>query len=98
MHLGSSTTCNYAVEQSVQTCLAYNYDDPAAIALVREAETQFDGAKRAELYAKVQAIVAQDAPYIALDYPPNIYTWRPSLHGFTVNPGGAYRPEDVWLG
>ncbi len=75
-----------------------SYDDPAAIALVREAEAQFDGAKRAELYAKIQAIVAQDAPYIALDYPPNIYAWRPSLHGFTVNPGGAYRLEDVWLG
>jgi len=73
------------------------YDDPAAIALVRKAETEFDSKKRAALYAQIQAIVAQDAPYVALDYPPNIYAWQPSLHGFAVNPGGAYRLEDVWL-
>ena len=42
--------------------------------------------------------MAQDAPYIALDYPPNIYAWHPqNLHGFAVNPGGAYRLEDVFL-
>jgi peptide/nickel transport system substrate-binding protein len=73
------------------------YDNPKAIGLVREAETQFDSAKRAALYAQIQAIVAQDAPYIALDYPPNIYAWLPKLNGFAVNPGGAYRLEDVWL-
>ena len=73
------------------------YDDPTAIALVREAEAELESARRAALYAQIQAIVAQDAPYIALDYPPNIYAWLPKLHGFAVNPGGAYRLEDVWL-
>ncbi len=73
------------------------YDDPTAIALVREAETTFDSGKRAQLYRKIQAIVAQDAPFIALDYPPNIYAWQPNLDNFAVNPGGAYRLEDVWL-
>jgi peptide/nickel transport system substrate-binding protein len=73
------------------------YDNPAAIALVHEAETELNNARRAALYAQIQEIVAQDAPYIALDYPPNIYAWSPSLHGFAVNPGGAYRLEDVWL-
>jgi peptide/nickel transport system substrate-binding protein len=74
------------------------YDNPSAIALVHQAETEFDDAKRAALYEQIQAIVAQDAPYIALDYPPNIYAWSPQVHGFAVNPGGAYRLEDVWLG
>jgi peptide/nickel transport system substrate-binding protein len=73
------------------------YDNPAAIALVHRAETEFDDAKRAALYGQIQAIVAQDAPYIALDYPPNIYAWLPRVQGFAVNPGGAYRLEDVWL-
>jgi peptide/nickel transport system substrate-binding protein len=73
------------------------YDNPHAIALVHQAETEFNDAKRAALYAQIQGIVAQDAPYIALDYPPNIYAWAPRLHGFAVNPGGAYRLEDVWL-
>ncbi len=74
-----------------------DYNDPKAIALVRAAETTFDSAKRAKLYEQIQAIVAQDAPYIALDYPPNIYAWQQNLHGFAVNPGGAYRLEGVWL-
>ena len=74
-----------------------DYNDPKAIALVREAETTFDSAERAQLYRQIQAIVAQDAPYIALDYPPNIYAWQQNLHGFAVNPGGAYRLEDVFL-
>ena len=74
------------------------YDNPAAISLVHQAETELDGTKRAALYEQIQAIVAQDAPYIALDYPPNIYAWTPQVNGFAVNPGGAYRLEDVWLG
>jgi peptide/nickel transport system substrate-binding protein len=73
------------------------YDNPQAIALVHQAEAEFNDAKRAALYAQIQGIVAQDAPYIALDYPPNIYAWAPQLRGFAVNPGGAYRLEDVWL-
>jgi len=64
---------------------------------VRQAETEFNSAKRASLYEKIQALVAQDAPYVALDYPPNNLCWQPTLHGFAVNPGGAYRLEDVWL-
>jgi peptide/nickel transport system substrate-binding protein len=73
------------------------YDNPRAIALVRMAETEFDNAKRAALYGQIQATVAQDSPFIPLDYPPNIYAWSPRLRGFAVNPGGAYRLEDVWL-
>ena len=73
------------------------YDDPAAISLVRRAETEFNPAKRASLYRQIQAIVAQDAPYIPLDYPPNIYAWQPAVNNFAVNPGGAYRLESVWL-
>jgi peptide/nickel transport system substrate-binding protein len=74
------------------------YDNPTAINLVHQAETELDSTKRAALYAQIQAIVAQDAPYIPLDYPPNIYAWSPQVNGFAVNPGGAYRLEDVWLG
>jgi len=74
------------------------YDNPKAIALVREAEHTYTGAKRARLYYNIQAIVAQDAPYIPLFYSPFIYAWSPKVHGFAVNPGGAYLLEDVWVG
>lgn len=74
-----------------------NYDNPKAIALVHEAEAEFDTNKRAALYAEIQSIVAEDAPFVALDYPPYIYATSKSVQGFSVNPGGAYRLEDVWL-
>ncbi len=74
------------------------YDNPAAIALVRKAQTEFNSTKRAALYKQIQATVAQDAPFVPIDYTPNVYAWSPKLHGFAVNPGGAYRLENVWLG
>jgi peptide/nickel transport system substrate-binding protein len=74
-----------------------NYDDPTAIALVHQAEAEYDSAKRASLYAQIQKIVAEDAPFVALDYPPYIYAVSKQVNGFAVNPGGAYRLENVWL-
>jgi peptide/nickel transport system substrate-binding protein len=74
-----------------------NYDNPAAINLVHEAEAEYDPTKRASLYAQIQEIVAEDAPFVALDYPPYIYAQSAKVQGFAVNPGGAYRLEDVWL-
>jgi peptide/nickel transport system substrate-binding protein len=74
-----------------------NYDDPKAITLVHEAEAEYDTAKRAALYAQIQEIVAEDAPFVPLDYPPYIYAVSDKVGGFQVNPGGAYRLEDVWL-
>ena len=74
-----------------------NYDNPAAITLVHKAEGEYDETKRAALYAQIQEIVAEDAPFVALDYPPYIYAVSNQVNGFAVNPGGAYRLEDVWL-
>jgi peptide/nickel transport system substrate-binding protein len=74
-----------------------NYDNPKVIALVHQAEAEFNSTKRAKLYAEIQSLVAEDAPFVALDYPPYIYATSKTVNGFAVNPGGAYRLEDVWL-
>jgi peptide/nickel transport system substrate-binding protein len=74
-----------------------SYDNPAAIKLVHQAQAEFNPTKRAALYAKIQGIVAQDAPFVPLDYPPYIYAFTGKVQGFAANPGGAYRLEDVWL-
>jgi peptide/nickel transport system substrate-binding protein len=74
-----------------------SYDNPKVIDLVHQAESEFDSPKRAAIYAQIQAIVAEDAPFVALDYPPYIYATSTNVKGFAVNPGGAYRLEDVWL-
>ena len=64
---------------------------------MHQAQAEFNPAKRAALYAKIQKAVAQDVPFVALDYPPYIYAFSSKVQGFNVNPGGAYRLEDVWL-
>jgi peptide/nickel transport system substrate-binding protein len=74
-----------------------SYNNPQAISLVHQAEAEFDPTKRAALYAQIQSIVAEDAPFVPLDYPPYIYATSKTVQGFAVNPGGAYRLEDVWL-
>ena len=74
-----------------------SYDNPAVTSLVHQAQAEFNPAKRAALYAKIQKAVAQDVPFVALDYPPYIYAYSTKVQGFNVNPGGAYRLEDVWL-
>jgi peptide/nickel transport system substrate-binding protein len=74
-----------------------NYNSPTAIKLVRAAQAEFNPRRRAALYAQVQKIVSQDAPFVPLDYPTYILARSKKVHGFAVNPGGAYRLEDVWL-
>ena len=74
-----------------------SYDNPAVISLVHKAEAEFDTTKRKQLYAQIQAQVAQDAPFVPLDYPPYIYATSKKVGGFAVNPGGAYRLGEVWL-
>ena len=74
-----------------------SYNSPAVTKLVHQAQAEFNSQKRAALYAKIQNQVAQDAPFVPLDYPPYIYAFTKKVQGFAVNPGGAYRLEDVWL-
>ena len=73
------------------------YHNPDVVKLVRDAAAEMDSAKRGEMYAQIQAMVAQDAPYVALTYPPSIYAYGAAVNGFAVNPGGAYMLESVWL-
>ncbi len=43
--------------------------------------------KRAALYAKIQALVAEDAPFVPLDYPPYIYATSKQGPGLRGQPG-----------
>lgn len=74
-----------------------NYENPDVVKLVRDAAGEMDSAKRGEMYAEIQALVAQDAPFVALSYPPSIYASTVDVSGFAVNPAGAYPLEGVSL-
>lgn len=71
------------------------YHNAAAIKLVYAAEAELDSAKRRALYAQIQQIVADDAPYVPLTYPPALKATGSAVTGFAVNPAGAVRLETV---
>jgi len=73
------------------------YNNPEVVKVVRAAAAEMDSAKRGEMYAEIQAMVAQDAPYVALTYPPSIYATTSKVNGFAVSPAGSYMLESVWL-
>lgn len=74
-----------------------SYNSAAVTSVVRQAQSEFNSTKRAQLYARIQQGVAADAPFVPLDYPPYINAYSTKVNGFAVNPGGAYRLENVWL-
>jgi peptide/nickel transport system substrate-binding protein len=74
-----------------------SYNNPAVTKLVDEAETASTAAARTKLYSEIQAAVAADVPFVPLDYQPYLFATTSKVNGFAVNPGGAYRLEDVWL-
>ncbi len=73
------------------------YNNPDVVKLVREAAGEMDATKRGGMYKEIQAMVAQDAPYVPLSYPPSLYANATAVNGFAVNPAGAYPLENVWL-
>ena len=58
--------------------------------LLDRARVEMDQAKRKEILARVQEIVATDEPYINLWYVDNICVHRDRLEGITLSPGGDY--------
>ncbi|SEP15388.1 ABC transporter substrate-binding protein [Amycolatopsis saalfeldensis] len=74
-----------------------HYSDPATTALVRQAETEPDSAKRQRLYGQIQQKVADDVPFVPLSYPAAIKGLGSHVQGFKVNPAGAVRLKEVWL-
>ncbi len=74
-----------------------DYSNPTVIDWVHQAEQEFDATKRAALYSKIQAQVAQDAPWAVLHFVPYQYAFSDAVHGFFVYPTGNYHLQDVWL-
>jgi len=66
------------------------WSDPTATKLVHAARAELNPVKRAAMYAKIQKIVYQQSPFLVLDYSPYRYAQGKWVHGFHVNPLGAY--------
>ena len=66
------------------------YSNPRIDVLIDQARTQVDQAARKQLYAEIQAILAQDLPYIDLWYNDNVLVHSRRVHGLTLTASGNY--------
>ena len=57
-----------------------------ATSLVHKARAELSASRRGQMYKQIQKIVYQESPFLVLDYSP----YRKWVHGFHVNPLGAY--------
>ena len=64
------------------------YSNPQVDKLLDAAETETDRAKRAALYVQAQQIIHNDAPWVFLWLPQDIYGVSRRLKGFTPSPSG----------
>jgi peptide/nickel transport system substrate-binding protein len=66
------------------------YSNPAVDRLIDEATSAADDAVRADLYGRVQQMVAEDVPYISLWYKTNVAVAQRSLSGIRLTPLAGY--------
>jgi peptide/nickel transport system substrate-binding protein len=66
------------------------YTNPELDRLLEEARVEPDQAKRKQLYAQVQQIVARDQPYLNLWYLDNVAVHRARVTNVHIDPAGGY--------
>jgi len=74
------------------------FNSPAFDALVRQAKQASDLNVRKSIYAKVRAIMFDEAPNIFVHYDTFNYAMQPQVHGSVLLPSLELRFKDVWLG
>jgi peptide/nickel transport system substrate-binding protein len=73
------------------------YNNAEMLKLTYQSELTVSPAKRAEIYAKIQDMAAQQCPLVMLYYAPYTYAQQQAVDGFFVPPTGNYHLEDVTL-
>ncbi len=73
------------------------YKNEQVDALLREARTTLDRAKRTELYIQAQKLIAQDPPWITIDHETQIVVMDKKIKNFKLHPTGPFRFQNVWI-
>jgi peptide/nickel transport system substrate-binding protein len=71
------------------------YKNDEVDALLREARTTLDQAKRTELYVKAQKLIAEDPPWMMIDHETQIVVMEKKIKNFKLHPTGPFRFENV---
>lgn len=72
------------------------WDDPAAIALLRESTQTADEARRKEIFAELHAMLADQVPTIGLYYDPGVEAVGAKVRGYRTWPASRPIPWGVW--
>ena len=70
-------------------CFWTSYVNDEAIALMKAGQVTLDGDERADIYARLQQILADDVPYIPLYYPSILVGVRSDVEGLVILPNGT---------
>ncbi|TEU16766.1 MAG: ABC transporter substrate-binding protein [Anaerolineales bacterium] len=73
------------------------YKNDEVDALLREARTTLDQAKRTELYIEAQKLIAEDPPWMMIDHETQIVVMDKKIKNFKLHPTGPFRFENVWI-
>ncbi|GAB4546991.1 MAG: ABC transporter substrate-binding protein [Anaerolineae bacterium] len=73
------------------------YKNEEVDALLREARTTLDQARRTELYQKAQKLISEDPPWIIIDHETQIVVMDQKIKNFKLHPTGPFRFERVWI-
>ncbi len=75
---------------------AANFSDPKVDELVKASQTEFDPAKRQEIYNEIQKLVQEAAYMVYLYYPSGATAVQSAIQNFHISPTGNYRLYEVW--
>lgn len=73
------------------------YSNPRLDAILDRARAEMDREERLALYARANAILAADAPWVFLYYPVDMFAWQPYVKGFRPHPVWLNEYRNVWL-
>ncbi|MDQ7992247.1 MAG: hypothetical protein AAGC63_13695, partial [Propionicimonas sp.] len=74
-----------------------HYTNPEVTSLMHQGRVTPDGPDRAEIYARIQEILASDVPYIPLYNSTNIVASSTGVHDLVPRINGSVLFQDVWL-
>ena len=88
---------SFAVDPSGGSHSAFTfYNNPAVIAINKQAQQETDSVKRQALYSQLQTQTGKDAFLAYLYYSPYVYASTSKVNGFHVTPLGNYLLQDVY--
>ena len=73
-----------------------NYSNEQVDALITQAQTETDPAKRQEIYNEIQRLHLEDAPFLFLFYPGGNTATHKYVKNFRILPTGNYRLWETW--